>query len=86
MTAYSPLSNLKFMEVLFTPEQEAQLSEIAHHEGTDPVQLVKNATLHLLEEDRRHREIIHQRIAQADRGKFLEEEEMDARFQKMMRP
>src|SRR5437879_5217599 len=47
--------NLKAMEVHFTPEQEAQLSEIATKAGTDPERLVKDATLRLLEEDVRFR-------------------------------
>jgi hypothetical protein len=36
------------MEVHFTPEQEAQLAQIATKTGTDAEHLVKNAALHLL--------------------------------------
>jgi hypothetical protein len=39
------------MEVRFTPEQEAQLAQIAAEAGTDPVHLVKNAALRLLNEE-----------------------------------
>ena len=37
------------MEVHFTPEQEAQLAQIATKAGTDPERLVKDAVLRLLE-------------------------------------
>ena len=67
------------MEVHFTPEQEAQLSQIASHAGTDTKRLVKDAVLRLLEQDARFRAAVREGIAQADRGEFIEEEEMDAR-------
>ena len=43
------------MEVHFIPEQEAQLSQIACHAGTDTERLVKDAVLRLLEQDARFR-------------------------------
>jgi hypothetical protein len=39
------------MEVHFTPEQEAQLAQIAATAGTDAERLVKDAALRLLEGD-----------------------------------
>ena len=36
------------MEVPFTPEQEAQLAQIATRAGTDPAHLVKDAAVRLL--------------------------------------
>ncbi len=39
------------MEVHFTPEQEAQLAQIATSAGTDAERLVKDAALRLLEGD-----------------------------------
>jgi predicted transcriptional regulator len=76
---------LKGMEVQFTPEQQAQLAQIATKSGTDPEQLVRDAALRLLEEESRFRAAVHEGIAQADRGEFIEEEEMDARFEQMLR-
>jgi predicted transcriptional regulator len=73
------------MEVHLTNEQEAQLAEIAASAGTDPERLVKEAALRLLEEDIRFRAIVREGIAQADRGEFIEEEEMDARLEQMLR-
>lgn len=69
----------------FTPEQEAQLAQIATTAGTDPEHLVKDAALRLLQEDARFRAAVREGIAQADHGEFIEEEEMDARFEQMLR-
>jgi predicted transcriptional regulator len=76
---------LKAMEVHFTPEQEAQLLRIATSTGTQAEQLVRDAALRMLEEDARFRAAIREGIAQADRGEFVEEQEMDARFEEMLR-
>lgn len=73
------------MEVPFTPEQEALLTRMASQSGTDPSHLVRNAALRLLEEDARYRAAVREGIAQAERGEFIEEEEMDARFEQMLR-
>ncbi|MGA2590572.1 MAG: CopG family transcriptional regulator [Bryobacteraceae bacterium] len=73
------------MEAQFTPEQQAQRAQIASKSGTDPEQLVRDAALRLLEEEARFRAAVHEGIAQADRGEFIEEEEMDARFERMFR-
>jgi predicted transcriptional regulator len=74
------------MEVRFTPEEEARLARIATQEGVDPVELVKDAALRLLEEDARFQAGVRKGIEQADRGEFIEEEEMDGRVKRMFRP
>jgi predicted transcriptional regulator len=73
------------MEVHFTAEQEARLAEIASTAGTDPERLVKEAALRLLQEDARFRAAVREGVAQADRGEFIEEEEMDARLEQALR-
>lgn len=73
------------MEVHFTPEQEAQLEQIATKEGIDAERLVKDAAMRLLKEDARFRAAVREGIEQADRGEFLEEDDMDARFEEMLR-
>jgi predicted transcriptional regulator len=73
------------MEVHFTPEQEARLSDIAASTGTDAERLVKDAALRLLEEDTRFRAAVREGIHQANRGEFIEEEEMNARLDQMLR-
>jgi len=40
------------MEIHFTPEEEAQLAQVATKAGTDPEHLVKDAALRLLEGER----------------------------------
>jgi predicted transcriptional regulator len=72
------------MEVHFTPEQEAQLSQIASHAGTDAEHLVKDAAMRLLERDRNFRVAVQKGIEQSDRGEFIEEEEMEARIEQML--
>jgi hypothetical protein len=39
------------MEVHLTPEQEAQLTQVASNAGTDPERLVKDTVLRLIESD-----------------------------------
>jgi predicted transcriptional regulator len=73
------------MEVHFTPEQEAQLAQIATEAGTDAERLVRDAALRLLEQDARFRTAVREGIAQAVRGEFIEEQEIDARLEQMLR-
>jgi predicted transcriptional regulator len=77
---------IRRMEVRFTPEQEVRLSQIATREGLDPEELVKDAALRLLEDDTRFRAGVRKGLEQADRGEFIEEQEMDARVKRMFQP
>jgi predicted transcriptional regulator len=72
------------MDVHFTPEQEAELSRIASSSGVDTEKLVMEAALRLLEEDARFRDAIREGVAQADRGKLIEEREMEERLKRML--
>jgi predicted transcriptional regulator len=74
------------MEVPFTPEQEALLSKMATHEGLELETLVKDAALRLLAEDALFRAGVRTGLEQAERGEFIEEEEMDARVKRMLQP
>jgi predicted transcriptional regulator len=74
------------MEVHFTPEQEAQLSEIARHSGTDAERVVKEAALRLLQEDEHFRTSVRKGLEQANRSQFVEEQEMEARIDRMLEP
>jgi predicted transcriptional regulator len=74
------------MEVHFTPDEEAKLAQIATKAGTNAERLVKQAALRLLEEEARFRAAVREGIAQADRGEFIDEAEMDARLEQMLRP
>ena len=74
------------MEVHFTPEQEARLTQFARTFGMAAEELVKDAALRLLEEDAHFRAAVREGIAQADQGELIEEDEMNARFEQMLRP
>ena len=64
------------MEIHFTPEQEAQLSQITARAGTDVEHLVKNAALRLVEDDAQFRAAVREGMAQAGRGELLDDEEV----------
>lgn len=74
------------MEVHFTPEQEAQLAQMATKVGTDPERLVKDVLVRYLDDEARFLEAVEKGIAAAERGQFIEEEEMDARIERMFKP
>jgi predicted transcriptional regulator len=75
--------NLKAMEVHFTPEREAQLSHVATKRGTEPERLVKDGIAP--EEEARFSAAVPEGIEQADRGELIEEAEMDAMFERLLR-
>lgn len=64
------------MEVHFTPEQLQQLAQIAAQAGTDSEHLVKDAALRLVEEDAKFRAAVREGIAEADRRKLIDDEEI----------
>jgi predicted transcriptional regulator len=77
---------LKAMEVHFTPEQQAQLAQIATKSGTVPERLVTKVVTRYLDEEARFLAAVEKGIAAAERGEFIEEEEMDARLEAMFKP
>jgi len=79
-------SKLAGIEVHFTPEQELRLASIATREGIDPQELVKDATLKLLQDDAQFRAAVPKGVEQAERGEFIEDGEMDARVKRMLQP
>jgi predicted transcriptional regulator len=72
------------MEVRFTPEQEAQLSQIATRCGTEAEQLVKDAALRLLQDEAHFCEGVKRGIAAAERGEFVDHEEVWANVEKIL--
>jgi predicted transcriptional regulator len=85
LTYAALISTLNVMEVQFSPEQEAKLSQIANHNGTDATQLVKDAALRLLDEEEQFHAAIREGIAAADRGEFIEHGEVWDRVEKVLR-
>jgi predicted transcriptional regulator len=74
------------MEVRFTPDQEAQLSRIADHSGTDTEHLVREFALRLSEEDVNFRACVRGGIEQAERGELVNHSEVKARIQRILQP
>jgi predicted transcriptional regulator len=74
------------MEVHFTPEQEAQIAQMATKVGTDPERLVKGVLVRYLDDEARFLAAVEKGIAAAERGQFIEEDEMDARIERMFKP
>jgi predicted transcriptional regulator len=73
------------MEVHFTPEQQAQLAQIAAKCGTVPERLVKNVVARYLDEEARFLAAVKKGMAAAERGEFIEGEETDARLEAMFK-
>ena len=59
------------MEVQFTPEQQAQLAQIASRAGTAPERLVTNVVARYLDEEARFLAAVEKGLTAADRGEFI---------------
>lgn len=73
------------MQVDFTPEQEARLSQIANHDGVDANVLVQQAAIRMLKEDAEFREGVQRGIADADSGNFVESAEVWTKLQAILK-
>ena len=73
------------MEVHFSPEQEARLSQLAQKAGTDSESLVRDILARYLDEEARFLAAVEAGLAAAERGEFIEEKEMDARFERLFK-
>jgi len=71
------------MEVRFTSEQEARLAQIAAKAGTNPEHLVHDVVTRYLDDEARFLAAVEKGLAAAERGEFIEEDEMDARVERM---
>jgi predicted transcriptional regulator len=74
------------MEVQLSAEQEAQLAEIATKTGTNPEQLAQDVLVRYLGDEARFFAAVEKGITAANQGEFIEEEEMDARIERMFNP
>jgi len=73
------------MEIHLTPEEQAQLAQIASKVGTAPERLVTKVVARYLGEEARFLAAVEKGIAAAERGEFIEEKEMDARLEAMFK-
>jgi predicted transcriptional regulator len=77
---------MKAMEVQLSAEQQARLAEIASKAGTDPERLAKDVLVRYWDEEAQFLAAVERGIAAAERGEFIEEEEMDLRIERMFKP
>ncbi len=74
------------MEVRLQPEKEAQLAQIAAERGLTKNQLAQQVLDRYLEDDTHFVEAVNLGLAAADRGEFVEHEEVEAKLNKVLRP
>lgn len=72
------------MEVHLTPEQEAQLDQLAGRAGKNAAEVLQEAVDRFLQEDAEFRSAVPEGFAAIDRGEFIDEEEMDGRIARML--
>ena len=73
------------MEVHLPEQQEAQLNDLAAQTGRNKEELVQEAVARLLAHNEWFQAQVQIGIDQIAGGEFLEEEEMDARVERMLR-
>lgn len=73
------------MEVQFSPEMQARLNRVAAETGHAADQYVRDLVERYIDEDIRFPAAVRKGFEQIDRGEFVEEEEMDARIERMLR-
>jgi predicted transcriptional regulator len=72
------------MEIPLTQAQEQELFKIANDEGKEIADVVMESIYARLPSDEYFLAKLDRSIAQADRGEFIEEEEMDERIAKLL--
>jgi predicted transcriptional regulator len=72
------------MEIHLPQNQESQLNEMAARTGRGTDDLVQEAVARLLAHDEWFEAQVQVGIDQIKRGEFIEEEEMDARIERML--
>ncbi len=72
------------MEVILSPEQEAQLLRIASRTGKNAEALAQEAIGHLLEHEERLIEGVEKGLASLDRGEFISHQEVKRRIESLL--
>ncbi len=72
------------MEVRLQPEKEAQLAQIAAQRGLKTDELAEQVLSRYLEDDKRFIEAVNIGIAAADRGEFVEHDEVGLRIKQIL--
>lgn len=74
------------MEVRLQPEKEAQLAEIAAQRGLKTDELAQQVLSHYLEDDSRFIQAVNIGLAAAERGDFVEHEDVGKKLKQILRP
>ena len=80
------LPKLADMEVHLTPQQEAELSELASRKGRDADKLAQEVLDFYLKHEARFVEAVKRGIASADRGDLVEHDDVLARINRLVSP
>jgi predicted transcriptional regulator len=73
------------MEIRLQPEKEAQLAQIAAQRGLNTDELAQQVLSRYLEDDTRFIEAVNLGLAAADRGDFVEHEEVGKKLKQILR-
>ena len=74
------------MDVPLKPENEARLAEIAAQRGLKTGELAQQVLSSYLEDDKRFVEAVNVGLAAAERGEFVEHEEVGKKLKEILRP
>jgi predicted transcriptional regulator len=74
------------MEIRLQAEKEAQLAQIAAQRGLKADELAQQVLSRYLEDDTRFIEAVNLGLAAADRGEFVEHDEVGAKIKQILRP
>jgi predicted transcriptional regulator len=74
------------MEIRLQPEKEKQLAQIAAQRGLNPDELAQQVLSRYLEDDEHFIEAVNLGLAAADRGDFVEHEEVDRKLKQILHP
>ncbi len=74
------------MEIHLQPDKEAQLAQIAAQRGLNTDELAQQVLSHYLEDDTRFIEAVNLGLIAAQRGDFVEHEEVGRKLKQILRP
>lgn len=74
------------MEVPLQPEKEEQLAHIAAQRGSKTDELAEQVLSRYLEDDKHFVEAVNLGLPAAERGEFVEHEEVGKRLREILRP
>lgn len=74
------------MDVPLQPEKEAQLAQVAAQRGLKPDELAQQVLSRYLENDTRFINAVNSGLAAAERGEFVEHDEVGARLKQILQP